>query len=245
MDCLLIALSRYKSAHAEQRSYIYLHCVAARGVDASYLGVTRGGGKKATCQLMTNIVHLQPICFLCALDEVSDASNLWSAPHTDNEQYVFGRERCTHKLGLPQCTLWWMRAIIVDACDFSSIWTTNIGLTPQIFLFFFQSLSLSLSLAIFLFLLLGYIHLKKKFQVARFQQRGKDLLCDNCSCLLATWVQVRVLRGWHMEVSVCVFRSRGCGRLSSQQCFKANIANGAEWPAAWRAVRPPEIPASL
>lgn len=30
----------------------------------------------ATCQLMTNIGHFQPICFLYALDEVSDESNL-------------------------------------------------------------------------------------------------------------------------------------------------------------------------
>lgn len=108
-----------------------------------------GGGKQATCQLMTNIVHFQPICFLCALDEVSDESNLWSGPHTDNEQYVFGRERCIHQLGLPQWALWWMRAIIVDACDFSSMWTTNIGLTPQMS-FFFPAPSLSLSLTLFL-----------------------------------------------------------------------------------------------
>lgn len=74
MDCVLIGLSRYRSAHALGRAAL-LHLFALCGVDASYLGVTRGGGKKATCQLMTNIVHLQPI-FLCALDEVSDASNL-------------------------------------------------------------------------------------------------------------------------------------------------------------------------
>ena len=81
-----------------------------------------------------------------------------------------------------------------------------------------------------------------EIQVAQFQRRGKDLLCDNCSCLLATGVQVNVLRGWHMEARVCVCvceRGRACGRLSSQQCFKANIANGADWPAAWRAVQPP------
>lgn len=206
---------------------------------------------------MTNIVHFQPICFLCALDEVSDESNLWSAPHTDNEQYVFGRERRMHKVGLPQWALWWMRAITVDACDFCSMWTANIGLTPQMyvgFFFFFSPISLAHSVPS-----LGYTHLKKRkkwsssdIQVARFQQRGKDLLCDNCSCLLATGEQVHVLRGWHMEacvfarVCVCVVcKGWGCGRLSSQQCFKANIANGAHWPAAWRAVQPPAIPASL
>lgn len=117
---------------AEQRRSIYLHCVAARGVDASNLGVTGWGGKQATCQLMTNIVHFQPICFLCALDEVSNESNLWSGPHTDNEQYVSGTERCMHQLSLPHWALWWMRAITVDACDFSSMWTTNIGLSPQV-----------------------------------------------------------------------------------------------------------------
>lgn len=41
---------------------------------------------------------------------------------------------------------------------------------------------------------------------------------------------MRVHRGWHMEVCVC--KGLGFGRLLSQQRFKANIANGADRPAA-------------
>lgn len=154
---------------------------------------------------MTNTVHFQPICFLCALDEVSDESNLCSAPHSDNEQYVLGKECWLEKVGLPQWALWWMRAIIVDACDFCSMWIANIGPTPH-----FLSPSFSpIALARFSVLHICVTHLKvKKFsssdiQVAQFQQQGKDLLCDNWSPLLATGVQLHVLREWHMEA--CVF----------------------------------------
>lgn len=110
--------------HLHTRSwYIHLRRIA--------LGRDESGNRKpppkqrATCQLMTNTVHFQPICFLCALDEVSDESNLGSAPCADKERYVSGRG------GLRAWASWWMRAIIDDACKFNSVRTFNIGLTPK------------------------------------------------------------------------------------------------------------------
>lgn len=89
--------------------------------------------------------------------------------------------------------------------------------------------------------------LRKKWPdilVVWFQHAAKDLLCDNWRSLLATGVQVHVF-----SVYVCVYRERekvkGCVELSSQLCFKANIANSTDWPAAWCAVQPAVIPDTL
>lgn len=67
------------SARSRRSGAAAFICAAswAGGVDASNLGVTEGSGRKqATRQPVTNTEHFQPICFLNALDEVSDDSNL-------------------------------------------------------------------------------------------------------------------------------------------------------------------------
>lgn len=60
-------------------------------------------------------------------------------------------------------------------------------------------------------------------QVAKFQKGAKDLLCDNWSCLLATGVQVYVLREWHMDLCVCV-------------CIRVGVVGGFHLSSALRPI---------
>jgi len=83
-----------------------------------------GVENRAHVKLMTNIVQFQPICFLCALDEVTDESRgpspwRWAISHQ------------VHQVGFSLWASWWTRAIRADACY--STWTSNVRLTPLMY----------------------------------------------------------------------------------------------------------------